>query len=281
MQHPSDDMMKLYTLARSYEDQGDAYHAVKLYKKAIKLMPDWSPPYARLGEFYKKRQEWKPAFHYNKKTIALDPTNKEAWWSMGIAATAMKKPRIAQRVWKKFGLQDKKWKLSCLRLNYDQSFEILLMQPVSPASGIILNIPHPKSDRRYKDIVLYDRKIAGYTVSNNKKIPIYDELGLLKRSTFFTYSCVLPEASETDIQKLSDLCQDYGLGFEVWSNSSRAMTLQPSDKPVEYYDNSIFPKASMGAFVALASRTEKAVIRVLETWQIITLQTYEELEVYH
>lgn len=282
MKYPSEHIKELFETATFYEDQGDPYNAVKLYKKAIKLASDWAPAYARLGQLYKSRWEWKPALHYNKKTVALAPSNREAWWNMGIAATALKKPRIAKRVWKKFGLHDKKWNLSCLRIKYEQQFEILFMQPVSPASATILNIPHPRSDRRYQDIILYDRRrLTGYTISNKKRVPVFDELGLLKRSTFFTYSCLLPEANESDTQKLADLCLDYGLGFEVWSNSSRALSLTHSDKPAEYYDNSIFPKEATGALVALASRTEKAVIKVLKAWQIITLQSYEGLKVHH
>lgn len=281
MQYPSEEIQAFYEAAVLYEERGDPYHAVKLYKKVIKLAPEWPMAYARLGQFYKNRWEWKPALHYNKKNVALDPSNRESWWNMGIAATALGKPRIAKRVWKKFGLQHKVWNLKCLRLSYDKQFEILLMQPDSPASATILNIPHPKSDRKYRDRILFDRHISGHTISNGRKLPVYDELGLLKRSTFFTYSCLLPSADEIDIQKLDELCQDYGLGFEVWSNSSRSYTVTKADQPAEYYDHNIFPKESANTIVAIASRTEKAVLKVLAAWEIISLKTYEDLQSHH
>lgn len=281
MQLPSEHIKELYQTACQYEANNDPYHAVKLYKKVIRLAPQWAPPYMRLGHFYKKRWEWKPALHYNKKAVALDPADRRCWWNMGIAATALNRPRIARRVWKKFGLVDKKWPLSCLRISYEKQFEILLMQIDSPASATILSVPHPKSDYKYKDRVLFDKDIAGYTVSYGQRIPVYDELGLLKRSTYFTYSCILPDAIAADTDKLALLCQDYGLGFEVWSNSSRSFTVTNTDKPTEYYDGSVFPKDTVGSLVAIASRTEDAVVNVLEAWKIITLKTYEELEVHH
>lgn len=278
MQFPSEHIKELYQAACQYEANNDPYQAVKLFKKVIRLAPEWAPPYVRLGRFYKNRWEWKPALHYNKKAVALNPTDRECWWNMGIAATALNRPRIARSVWKKFGLHDRKWPLSCLRISYQKQFEILLIQIDSPASATILSVPHPKSDYQYKDRVLIDKDVAGYTVSYGQKVPVYDELGLLKRSTYFTYSCILPDASSTDTDKLALLCQDYGLGFEVWSNSSRSFTVTNADKPTEYYDGSLFPKDTTGALVAIASRTEDAVVNVLEAWKIITLKTYEELE---
>ncbi|NET34625.1 MAG: hypothetical protein F6K19_21795 [Cyanothece sp. SIO1E1] len=278
MQFPSEHIKELYDAACQYLANEDPYHAVKLYKKIIRLAPDWAPPYVRLGHFYKQRWEWKPALHYNKKAVALNPTDRECWWNMGIAATALNRPRIARRVWKKFGLEDKKGPLSCLRISYDRQFEILLIQIDSPASATILNVPHPKSDYKYKDRVLFDKEITGYTISNGRKVPVYDELGLLKRSTYFTYSCILPDADSADIDKLDLLCKDYGLGFEVWSNSSRSYTVTNADEPSEYYDGSIFPKDTPGALVAIASRREATVVQVLEAWKIISLKNYEELE---
>ena len=278
MQFPSEHIKELYEAALQYELNDDPYHAVKLYKKVIRIAPEWAPPYVCLGHFYKKRWEWKPALHYNKKAVALAPTDRECLWNMGIAATALNRPRIARRVWKKFGLVNKKFPLSCLRISYDKQFEILLIQVDSPASATILNVPHPKSDYQYKDRVLFDKDITGYTISNGRRVPVYDELGLLKRSTYFTYSCILPDATPDDTDKLALLCQDYGLGFEVWSNSSRSFTVTNSDKPAEYYDGNIFQKDTPGALVAIASRTEDAVVKVLDAWKIITLKNYEELE---
>ncbi len=55
MQYPSEDIKAFYEAAVLYEERGDPYHAVKLYKKVIKLAPEWPLAYARLGQFYKNR----------------------------------------------------------------------------------------------------------------------------------------------------------------------------------------------------------------------------------
>ena len=55
---------QLYKEACRYDELGDTYNAVKLFKTIIKLDPSWAAPFLALGRIYFKRREWKPCFHY-------------------------------------------------------------------------------------------------------------------------------------------------------------------------------------------------------------------------
>ena len=74
------DHQQLFEEAERYWKLGDVYHAVKLHKRIIKLVPDWHPPYLALARIYHQRREWKPSFYYFKNQKALDTyVNSELW----------------------------------------------------------------------------------------------------------------------------------------------------------------------------------------------------------
>ena len=273
------DIQQLYDQAFNYERLGDIYHAVKLYKLIIKKAPDWERAYSRLGQLYKERQDWKAALHYNKKTIALNPTNQDAWWNLGIAATALKKPRIARNVWNKFRPNSESLAPISIRVSYRNKFEILRAKPIDPAKAILLNVPHPASNRRYGDIVLYDKEIVGYHIVQAKKMPVFAELGLFKRALFDTFSCRLESADKEAVNTLANLCREAGLGFEIWSNTSYLMNPKNQKSLKEYYGNLFQSKnhPNQPILAAIASRKEKIVLEVLRSWQIITLGHYSNL----
>ncbi len=272
----------LYEEAQRYERAGDSYNAIKLYKHLVKLEPEWIKPYQHLGAIYKQRREWKPAFHYWKKVVALDASDQQAWWNVGIAATALKKRRLAQSVWAKFGLTNLKREAKGLRLTYDGGFEILWMMPKTPATGIILSIPHPASGYRFRDEMLHARKPVGHHIVNRRRVPVFEELGRLKRSPFRTFSCLLHTADNEAISQLEQLCHEANLGFEVWSNATRATTMANREAFPEYYSHDILPREAEGSttLVAMAAVHEIEVQRTLDSWQIISLEHYSDLRGY-
>ena len=281
MQAPSSDIKALFDQAMDYDRQGDPYNAIKLYKRLTKLAPDWAPPYVRLGNLYKYRKEWKPALHYCKKTVVLEPGHQLAWRTIGIAATALKKWRMARRVWKKFGFdpQQRPQNPVSVRLQYEGQFEILWARPVDPARALIENIPHPASGRRYHDLVLYDSIIAGYQVTGNRRFPVYDELGLFKPSVFHTFSCLLHTNTPDAIGALERICREAGLGFENWSNAARTRTGIRQNHLPEYYSPDLSPRQeSGGTIAAIAAPSQEDVLRALASWKVITLQSYSDLE---
>lgn len=265
----------------TYDRGGDPYNAIKLYKRLIKLAPDWSPPYARLSFIYKYRRDWKPALHYSKKTVVLEPGHQMAWWTIGIASTALKKWRMARRVWKKFGYdpqQRSKTPLS-VRLQYQGQFELLWARSIDPARAMIENIPHPASGRRYHDLVLIDSVVAGHQVVERKRFPVYDELGLFKPSLFHTYSCILHTTDAEAVGQLESICRKAGLGFENWSNASRVRVGQRQGKTPEYYGPDLHPREEGGGIIAaIAAPDQGEVLRALASWEVVSLQSYSDLE---
>jgi tetratricopeptide (TPR) repeat protein len=274
--------LAVFETARRYDEGGDLYHAVKLYKKTIRLNPEFSTAYRHLGMIYAGRKEWKPAFHYWKKAVSLDTDDRDAWWQMGLAATALKKLRIAQSIWSKFGLENPDFNQPLgLRLKHADGFEILWMQPLDAARCRILSIPHPGSDLRFRQMMLYDRRgEKGFNVVKNHRIPVFDAVDRLKGSPYQTFSCLLHTSETAAIDRLERLCHDAGLGFEVWSNASRSLTFNQASTFPEYY-NDILPKSNNGAtLVAMAALHPAEVERVLNNWQIIHLEQYSDLRAY-
>lgn len=276
----------LYEEAMRYDKVGDVYTAVKLLKKVIRISPEWAEPHADLGRIYHRRREWKPAFHYWKKTIALDADDREAWWHLGLAAVALGSMRVAATVWNKFGFDkpDLSHPLS-LEVKGAQGYEILWMQPLDAARGRVISIPHPGSNLRYRDLMLYDRRQqTGTNVVEARRIAVYPSLDRLKRSPYQTFSCLLHTSSAKAIHQLEKLCYEAALGFEVWSNASHATRLQKSNasdaekKAFPEYYNDLVPRPDHGtALIAIAAIHPAEVERTLNDWQIISLGGYSDL----
>ena len=280
MQEPSPELKALYEKALQYEAARDHYNAVKLYKRIVKEARYWAPPLARLGEVYKYRQEWKPALYYHKKAVSLDVGNQTAWWNIGIAATALKRGRLARNVWAKFGFSTDEPNLSPVSVRfYSQGqFEILWVSRLGPARGFVRNIPHPGSGRRYGDIVLIDNVVQGHHTSDSYRLPVYEELGLLKISHYRTFSCVLQSASPQDIKILQQLCRDENLGFEVWANASYAFASSYFGDTPEYYFHTFEPQSEL--LVAVAAPRHEAAREVLDSWKVISLKTYTDFKAH-
>lgn len=279
----------LYDEALRYDKVGDVYTAVKLLKKVIRITPDWPEAHAALGHIYHRRREWKPAFHYWKKAIALDADDREAWWHLGLAAVGLTRMRVAATVWAKFGFDktDLTQPLS-LEVKGAEGYEILWMQPLDAARGRILSIPHPGSQLRYRDLMLYDRRSqSGTNVVESRRIAVYPSLDRLKRSPYQTFSCLLHTSDKNNIARLEKLCYEAGLGFEVWSNASHATRLRGKNAGKterenfpEYYGD-LVPRPDNGtALVAIAAIHPAEVERTLNDWQIISLAGYSDLRGY-
>ncbi len=276
------DIEELYQQAEVYHSRGDVYNAVKLCKRIIKRAPDWHPPYAMLGSIYKYRKEWKAALHYNKKAVAIDASDQNSWWNVGIAATALKKPRLAKSVWHKFGLENGELGLppiKSVRIAFGKQFDIVWVRPVDPCRAVIESIPSPASGRRFRDMILLDGMVTGYNVSRQKKFPVYEELGIHKRSTYRTFSCWIRIQTTEDLQNLEKLCREADLGFENWSNAAWVFANQIGNTLPEYYGSEIIKKAEeiRELHIAIAAPTHRDVEEVLGSWQIISLGHFSNI----
>lgn len=276
------DWQQLLDEAARYEQLGDVYTAIKLYKHLIRLNAARIEPYQRLGLLYQQRREWKPAFHYHKKAVALEPSSRELWWRLGIAATGLNKLKLAGSVWSKFGQTAMSASPEGLQLSYDGGFEILWMKALDPARAQIQSIPHPASGYRYREIVLYHRVPVGYHVVSRRRVPVYEELGSWKKSPFQTFSCLLHTEEPAAVQQLEELCRQAGLGFEQWSNATRSLVLNHPRAFPEFYGRDVLPAnpTAPHCLVAIAGLHQAEVQHILNNWQIVTLAHYSDLRGY-
>ncbi len=280
--YPSAAIQKRLEEAQQYEQKGDNYHAIKIYKRIIQLAADWHMPYARLSNIYKNCREWKACLHYSKKAVAIQVQDRECWWNMGIAATALKKERLANRVWAKFG-QDQigQEEKVCVQLQYGHHFEIIWAKPIDPARGFIANIPHPASGRRYQDLILFDNEVIGFNVVKYKKIPVLKELGVLKHSFYQTFSCQLHTTEQADLIIAAKMCKEAGLGFENWSNATLVQACSSQIALPEYYGNDFLALECNNFFqIAIAAPKRSEVEEVLRNWQLVTLKNVGDLNRY-
>lgn len=268
--------------AVQFVEQGDVYNAVKLLRRIIKTAPEWHEPHARLAELYKKQGEWKAMLHFAKRAVALHTADAAAWRNVGIAATALKKARIAQTVWNKFGIsagKDSPRSIIGLRIQIGKQLEIVWAHPLDPAKALITSIPHPASARRFHDVMLFDYSPCGYAVTGKQRYPVFDALGLLRHSPYKTFACQVDTTDKKVLRVLEKLCRQAGVGFENWTNAARAVPFQSEKALPEFYGADILPQGDKdSSIVALAALQQSDAEQVLHDWSIITLIGFSALE---
>jgi tetratricopeptide (TPR) repeat protein len=282
MYEPTVAQQSLYNQATQYQQLGDIYHAVKLFRLLIKQAPDWLLPYQDLAAIFKKRQEWKAVVHYNKKAVVLEPGARQQWWDLSIGTYAIGKRRQAQRIWNKFGWTPKQLpEVLSVQIQHSGIFELVWVKPINPVAGIIISVPHPQADRSFKDKILFDHQILGYHVADGQRRPIFQELDLLKRSHYLTFSGIIYDCKEEDLRIFAQLAAKQGMGFEVWSNAAYGRQLSQIERPAEFYagnTNFTSQPSESGVLIALSGKRARLVKELIKSWEVITLKQVLDIE---
>ena len=99
------------TEAENLVEQGNALHeagdvagAERAYRAAIVASPGWSVPYYDLGLLCKYAGRWQESLDFNKLAIERAGDDEDAWWNLGIAATAAGNWPEARRAWAACGM---------------------------------------------------------------------------------------------------------------------------------------------------------------------------------
>ncbi len=277
---------QLYRLVVEYDRRGDVYNAVKLCKRLARLAPDWSVPFAFLSRTYRSRTEWKPTLHYCLKAVEHNAFDENLWETLGIAATALGEWETARYAWNQLGFHFKPSAEALhldlgivpVRLNPSTQPEIVAARRIDPVRASIESIPQPSSGRRYKDLILVENRpnptgASGQFFMQSKKLPIHDELQLLKSSQWHTFSVLLYTPSQADVDTLANLCLEADLGFDNWSNATRFFQPNLHRNVAEYFDQAVFGKLEREVFlVAMAAKNRGEVVTLLESWRVITLR---------
>jgi tetratricopeptide (TPR) repeat protein len=288
VQENTDNIQLLFEEALAYDRAGDSYNAVKLYKKLVRLAPNWSLPYHFLSLFYRERNEWKPSFHYSQKAIETNPEDKTAWQILATSATALRRWQTARLAWNQLGFEFRKndkilnldLGLIPICINPKTKPEIVWARQIGPARAQIESIPQPSSERRYKELVLIDNQPIAHRNLGGKRVPVFEELEKIRLSAYDTYAVILETSEKNSVDILDKLCLDAGIGFDNWSKATRQFWFRNQELFPEFFGAEIFHKEHENTnyqLIAFASKSFLDVKEVLHTWKIITLQSYRDL----
>ncbi len=136
---------------RQLADQGRGDDAILEYDRACRLDPTWSVPLYNLGLVHKYSGDWERSLRYNKQATERDPDGQDAWWNLGIAATALGRWEIARTAWRGAGVAvpdgDGPIDFPCgwtpIRLNPEADAEVVWSERLDPARALIRSIPLP------------------------------------------------------------------------------------------------------------------------------------------
>lgn len=248
--------------------------AIQLYHQIIENESSWSVPYYNLGLIYKYKNQWKKSYEFNLKATELNKDDKAAWWNLGIASTALKKWKEARIAWNGFGvgLEEKEGEVRMdigstpIRL---KNGEVVWAERICPARAYIENIPLKESGYRYNDLILNDGAPNGKRIYNDKEYSVFDELELIEKSDYQTYSIGVEVNSENEILKLRELCYDSNYGFENWTNSIKILCKQCSEgTPHENHDTELKEEKEIFEYnLAIATKSKIELDNILDVWK--------------
>ena len=267
------------------EENGDTEQAITIYHQIIDIFRDWSVPHYNLGLLYKYQNNWQLSFVHNKKATDLSPDDEAGWWNLGIAATALRDWRTARQAWNHFGLNleitDEEPNLNLskapVRLDPDNKAEVVWCTRIDPARAIIDSIPLASCGHRYGDIILNDGAAVGHRISGGKEYPVFNELQLLNKSKYSTYSITAYTNDQGDIDKLIELCAGFDVEVEDWS-TLRILCKQCSEgTPHEQHDHDLKDGTADDRYIGFASVTKDSLQKVLDNWRAISLCEHSEI----
>lgn len=206
-------------------EAGNLRGAEHSYKLASALAPKWSVPWYNLGLITKSSGRWQESLRFNQRALSLNPEDEGACWNLGIAATALHDWQEARRAWKHYGIDvgDGVGEVmtppvaACVRLNPRGSGEVVWGERLDPARLVILNVPLPDSQHRFRDIILNDGAANGTRVKAGVQVPVFDELGVWRASEYSTLRVTLRVPNDEAERQLEQICGASGIGLEDWS----------------------------------------------------------------
>lgn len=267
------------------KEKGQIVESIKLYKKIIQFYPSWATPFYNLGLIHKYRCEWTESFEYNKKACDLNPDDEASQWNLGISATALMDWKVARMAWNHFGLNldlssdepNMNFGRTPIRLNPDGNGEVVWGLRIDPARTIIENVPFPESNHRYHDLILNDGAPVGHRISNGREYPVFNELQVVKRSSFKTYSTAAYVNDPSHVTKLEELCENENIGFEDWSTIRILCRKCSQGIPHDVHDNDNTSETVHERNFGFGCLDLQILEKVLANWTTITLCEHEAI----
>jgi len=282
----NDNTDKLLQQALELKENGNSDQAIAAYNRIISMRPDWSVPHYNLGLLYKYECDWQLSFFHNKKATELSPDHEAGWWNLGIAATALQDWRTARQAWNHFGLNleitDDEPNLNLskapVRLDPEGDAEVVWCTRIDPARAVIDNIPLPGSGHRYGDIILNDGAAVGHRINSGKEYPVFNELQLLKKSNYSTYSITAYTNDQLNIEKLIELCVGSDVEVEDWSTLCILCKQCSEGTPHDLHDHDLKDSTDDERYIGFASVAKDTLQKVLNNWRAISLCEHSEIK---
>ena len=254
----------------------DIEGAMPLYERALALDPDRAATHYNLGLVYKYRGAWAESLHHNRRASDLRPDDEAANWNMGIAATALRDWTAAREAWRRVGLQiaegqgpiDEDFGMTPVRLNPDDSGEVVWGRRIDPVRVVLSNIPYPSSGFRAGDMVLHDGAPVGERQHNGRTYSVFNVLELFESSANSTYEAEVRATDANDLTVLIKALDSAQIVHEVWTTNVRTLCKQCSEgTPHEHVDeNDRAPAWPDSHILGISTTSPEAARRVLERW---------------
>jgi hypothetical protein len=226
-----------------------------------------------LGLLAKRERRWVSSLECNRRATELDPSDKSAWWNLGVAATALGDWATARRAWRAFGVEipegsgppDLSLGPVPIRLNPGSAQpEVVWASRLDPARAIVESLPLPSSGRRYGDLLLHDGEPTGTRLLGGRKVPIFDELELLQASEHSTFRTTIEAPNEEAVDALLALFRSGGMSFEDWTASLHAVCHACSVRPPHSPDHKKAIWAERREVGVAAIRVDDAMAALIE-----------------
>ena len=225
-----------------------------------------------LGLAAKYAGEWEESLRQNLLADKLRPGDEATLWNLGIAATALSDWDEARRAWKAFGIKtinDGPGEVAapsgraCVRLDPNGMAEVVWGERIDPARIRVLNVPLPSSERRYGDVLINDGAPEGNRISNGEEYPVFDELGIWKKSTYSTYQVELVLPSASAMESLEEKCRRGDMWVEDWGTVRTLCEACSRGNPQQHDCASVETGRSKFGF---AAKSEVGLRDLLQEW---------------
>jgi len=209
----------------------------------------------------------------NQRVLELDPTEKAAYWNLGIAATALGEWAVARQAWRGYGVDvgdgDGPLLLDLgmapVRLNPEANGEVVWGRRIDPARVVVNNVPLPESGFRWGDVVLHDGEPVGHRTFEGETYSVFNVLERWSASEVPTCQVVALAPTPDDAIALEAIFGEELLYAEDWTGQVQWMCRRCSEGlPHEHAtsrDGDWKPERQFG----LAATPDRAQ-RLLEKW---------------
>jgi hypothetical protein len=267
---------KFHEQGQALSEDGKDIEAIKAYLKAIELDPSKSESFYNIGLIYKYQGKWDKSLEYNTKAYEIDPDDESARWNLAIAATALRKWEIARRAWSDNGIKlagesgpiNMNFGMTPVRLNPEDSGEVVWATRIDPIRAKIDSIPYKESGFKHGDVVLHDGAAVGYRIVGEREYPVFNVLEIFEPSNYSTVVATVKIVSNEDIKQLEELFSKTKNEFEDWTKNVRTICRQCSEgKPHESHDQELSDVWASERTLGIAVYENCSVVDIFKEWQ--------------